>query len=131
MTVLRRFTASAVATVALAAGTVVLAPAASAAEAPVPGTRWGFADCWVEMYRRDDGYVQARGTSSHNNSCSIWLQRQRVGDGGYPWTTVSGVLDMYNNQRATAYHWNGTDAASRVCLNNASLGATNCGITVW
>lgn len=75
-------------------------------------------DCKAWMNRRTtDNYVQALGQSWGQN-CTFWLERKRIGE--YDWTRVSDIYVVQNSSASTGFHWNGTNAGSRVCLRNLS-----------
>ncbi|MFC4504909.1 MULTISPECIES: hypothetical protein [Streptomyces] len=79
-----------------------------------------------------NGYVQALGQSWNNNQCVVYLERMRLGSGGYGWTPVSSSYFLLNSTAATGFHWNGTDAASHVCIDNATTGQKHiCGDAAW
>lgn len=84
---------------------------------------------WLNK-RTSDGYVQAVG-QSWGALCGFELQRKRLGTGGYDWTPVSDLYVIQNAQSATGFHWNGTDAGSRVCLVNYTTNASDCGLGAW
>jgi hypothetical protein len=76
----------------------------------------GSCKAWMNR-RTSDNYVQGL-VQSWGDDCGMWLERKRIGS--YDWTPVSnfyevddGVLDA---TAGTGFHWNGTDAGSRVCL---------------
>ncbi|GAA4998060.1 hypothetical protein GCM10023205_84840 [Yinghuangia aomiensis] len=84
---------------------------------------------WLNK-RTSDGYVQAV-AQSWGAGCAFQLQRKRLGTGGYDWTPVSDLYLIKNVQYATGFHWNGTDAGSRVCLFNNDINVSDCGAGAW
>ncbi|MFD5714568.1 hypothetical protein ACFWHW_30060 [Streptomyces pharetrae] len=98
----------------------------------IPGKDVVVGQCkgWLNK-RASDGYVQAVAQSWNNHECVFVLQRKRLGSGGYDWTTVSDTYWILNQKKATGYHWNGTNAGSRVCLWNYTTGGEDCGEGAW
>ncbi|OSZ57046.1 hypothetical protein OQI_29430 [Streptomyces pharetrae CZA14] len=98
----------------------------------IPGKDVVVGQCkgWLNK-RASDGYVQAVAQSWNNHECVFVLQRKRLGSGGYDWTTVSDTYRIMNEKKATGYHWNGTNAGSRVCLWNYTTGGEDCGEGAW
>ncbi|MGW0335333.1 hypothetical protein ACWD0J_26275 [Streptomyces sp. NPDC003011] len=144
MPFLRTRTRSAALGVAIAAtatlfvgGTVQAAPAQTSqpdvsVQGYIPGKDVVVGQCkgWLNK-RTSDGYVQALGQSWNNHECLFVLQRKRVGSGGYDWKAVSNAYWILNSKDATGYHWNGTNAGSRVCLWNYTTGGSACGDAAW
>ncbi|GAA2994041.1 hypothetical protein [Streptosporangium longisporum] len=99
----------------------------------IPGKDVEVGNCkgWLNR-RTTDGYVQAL-AQSWGNECYMILERKRLGAGGYDWTPVSDTrLVGIGYVTKTGWHWNGTDAGSRVCVVNATLGGTvKCGAGAW
>ncbi|UNS98201.1 hypothetical protein MMF93_18385 [Streptomyces tubbatahanensis] len=54
-----------------------------------------------------------------------------MGSGGYNWTQVSRNHWMTSVKRATGFHRNGTNAGSRVCIENSVTGKRGCGAAKW
>ncbi|HET6859708.1 MAG TPA: hypothetical protein VFH94_21785 [Streptomyces sp.] len=117
-------------------GTVQAAPAQTSQEVGIqeyiPGKDVVVGQCkgWLNK-RTSDGYVQALGQSWNNHECVFVLQRKRLGSGGYDWTATSNSYWILNSTNATGYHWNGTNAGSRVCLWNYTTGGSACGEGAW
>jgi hypothetical protein len=145
MPFLRTRTRSAALGVAVAAtatlfvgGTVEAAPAQTSqsdvsVQGYIPGKDVVVGQCkgWLNK-RTSDGYVQAVAQSWNDHRCIFELQRKRVGSGGYDWKPVSDIYGIQNSKNATGYHWNGTNAGSRVCLVNATTGGpVACGDAAW
>ncbi|WTW98810.1 hypothetical protein OG216_38130 [Streptomycetaceae bacterium NBC_01309] len=79
-----------------------------------------------------DGYVQAY-AQPWGHRCTFWLERKRLGPNGYDWTRVSAREDLIKGTYYyTGFHWNGTDAGSRVCVDNHDLQSfRQCGAGAW
>ncbi len=84
---------------------------------------------WLNK-RASDGYVQAV-AQSWGDDCAYWLERKRLGTGGYDWTRVSDYVVIHVAQSKTGFHWNGTDAGSRVCVSQNHTDTTVCGAGAW
>ncbi|MET8116497.1 hypothetical protein [Streptomyces prasinus] len=84
---------------------------------------------WLNK-RTSDGYVQAV-VQSWGDECAMWLERKRLGTNGYDWTRVSNRVVIISSQYKTGFHWNGTDAASRVCITHNTTGREDCGLAAW
>lgn len=78
-----------------------------------------------------NGEVQALGQSWNNNECVVFLQRKRLGSGGYDWKQITHSYFLLNSTAATGFHWNGTNAGSRVCIMNSTTGGADCGDGAW
>lgn len=129
----RRFVATAVAAAAVfGPGVAMSSPAAAADVEYVPGKDITIGSCkgWLNK-RTSDGYIQAVG-QSWGDDCDFWLQRKRLGEGGYDWTIVSNRYSIQNSTAATGFHWNGTNAGSRVCVHNyGNTYGVVCGDAIW
>lgn len=134
----RSFVGAAIAAMTLVATLVVAGPAQAAGAGdvsaqsvdPVPGSSITVASCGGILFRRSgDGYVQAAAHSY--GECAMWLERKVIGDGGYNWKPVSNRYWMFNSAAKTGFHWNGTNAASRVCLYDSDDEMGGCGPEVW
>jgi hypothetical protein len=87
----------------------------------------GTCKAWMNR-RTSDNYVQALG-QSWQTSCTFWLERKRIGE--YDWTRVSDVYTVWYTSARTGFHWNGTNAGSRVCLYNSDQRTTACSSGYW
>jgi hypothetical protein len=146
VSVLRR-----VVTVAAAVAAIAVVDAASATAAPANGLSATPTDvgalsvvyisgqdkvigsCKAWMNRRtSDNYVQGL-AQSWGDDCLMWLERKRIGS--YDWTPVSDYHEVNSAigkpTASTDFHWNGTDAGSRVCLWNERLGTQDCSSGYW
>jgi hypothetical protein len=96
----------------------------------IPGQDVALGSCKGWMNRRTtDNYVQALG-QSWGDECEFWLERKAIGS--YDWTQVSDTYLVLNASLSTGFHWNGTNAGSRVCLRNLSIGdVTHCSSGYW
>ncbi|MET7451357.1 hypothetical protein ABZT03_05535 [Streptomyces sp. NPDC005574] len=83
---------------------------------------------WMNR-RSTDGYVQGLVQSWSGTDCSMWLERKVIGS--YDYTPVSDAYEVYNASASTGFHWNGTNAGSRVCIHNYNTGGSACGETAW
>jgi hypothetical protein len=79
--------------------------------------------------RSTDGYVQGLVESWSNADCLMWLERKVIGS--YDYTPVSNGYEVINTSAATGFHWNGTNAGSRVCIEDLKSGSSGCGKTAW
>jgi hypothetical protein len=97
----------------------------------IPGQDVVIRNCKGWMNRRTtDNYVQALGQSWGVGFCEFWLERKRIG--AYDWTQVSDTYGVENaGPLSTGFHWNGTDAGSRVCLRYVSTGEQRCSSGYW
>jgi hypothetical protein len=97
----------------------------------IPGQDVVIGSCKAWMNKRtEDGYVQGL-VQSWGNACEMWLERKRLGTGGYDWTPVSNIYGVINTTASTGFHWNGTNAGSRVCLFNYDAGTGRCSSGYW
>ncbi|WP_405016595.1 hypothetical protein OHV05_05425 [Kitasatospora sp. NBC_00070] len=92
-------------------------------------------DGWVEA--SDDG-VNAIGTFSgvdYSASCIGWLERKRYNDNGtvmYNWTKITDYYYLNGIQTSlSGWHWNGTNAGTRVCMKFTPTGETGCSNGIW
>ncbi|MER6162493.1 hypothetical protein ABT147_44605 [Streptomyces sp. NPDC001868] len=95
---------------------------------------------WTENKNPDSGNSDIRaGFRAAANSgagCQGWLERKRFNPDGtvkYNWTRVSDYVFYQDGDpwRFTGYHWNGTDAGSRVCVKLTATGEQGCSYGVW
>jgi hypothetical protein len=96
-----------------------------------------YCDAYTEV-RASDGYVRGAFRSWNLGSsaqvCEGWLERKRYNSDGslqYNWTRVSDIDRIIAETRWSGYHWNGTDAGSRVCIKNYASGEKACSYGVW
>jgi hypothetical protein len=88
---------------------------------------------WMNK-RTTDGYVQALGQSWYSTDCDVWLERKRYNSDGsvaYNWKRVSNRYPILNSSASTGFHWNGTNAGSRVCVENFNNGSKSCSKGYW
>ncbi|WP_027344851.1 hypothetical protein [Hamadaea tsunoensis] len=89
----------------------------------------------ILIVRDSDGYVMGRFQSvdlgSGTQKCAGWLERKVTGSGGYDWTPVSDTYVVNAYTKSTGWHWNGTNAGSRVCLENLTTWEMACSTGVW
>ncbi|MBW8486197.1 hypothetical protein [Actinomadura parmotrematis] len=90
---------------------------------------------WMEV-RASDGYVRGVWQSSdlYAVSCKGWLERKTYSTDGtvkQNWTKVTNYYFVNSDQDRSGYHWNGTNAGTRICAQVIDSGQTQCSTGVW
>lgn len=139
-TLVSKSLAAAAATIAVAAGVMTATPATAQGTGAlaieyIPGQDVTVGSCkgWMNK-RTTDGYVQALGQSWYSTDCDVWLERKRYNSDGsvdYNWKPVSNRYPILNSSASTGFHWNGTNAGSRVCVENFNNGSKSCSKGYW
>ncbi|MET7370427.1 hypothetical protein ABZS61_32100 [Streptomyces sp. NPDC005566] len=103
-------------------------------------TSAGYELCVGVMEGRDpfdsNSDQKARFKAYAGTGCQGWLERKRYNADGsvqYNWTKVSDYYWFSDGQawKETGFHWNGTNAGSRVCVLDTSVGKKECSTGVW
>ncbi|MFD4371815.1 hypothetical protein [Streptomyces sp. NPDC058486] len=72
--------------------------------------------------------------SYNGGLCQAWLERKRYNADGsvnYDWTKVSHTYTWGSGTVQTGWHWNGTDAGSRVCVIWLDTNEKGCSKGIW
>ncbi|MBW8486196.1 hypothetical protein [Actinomadura parmotrematis] len=86
--------------------------------------------------RSSDGYVKG-GFSSfqpYSISCKGWLERKTYNTDGtvkQNWTKVTNFYFVNNSHDESGYHWNGTNAGTRICMQVIDTGEKACSYGIW
>ncbi|WP_369229673.1 hypothetical protein AB5J56_02880 [Streptomyces sp. R21] len=79
--------------------------------------------------------IKGKFDAANGSTCTAWLERKRYNPDGsvqQDWTRVSDVYSVQSWTAAeTGWHWNGTNAGSRVCIIRVDTGERGCSKGVW